>query len=242
MDNLIFAIFGGVCLAIGAWLGLWWRRRGRRGGAGAPAISIMSSIEGLRAVGELVVLKVVTQQIVTKSDHLLGDWGEKWLAWLLSSKKTAMIFEFVVDFRYDLRDARFQARLADGGSVEFQMPPCFYEIQMKDIRIYDERASALVPVILPEWIGQIFGGKFSEKEKNQLIRAARMEAEGLARQLAGRMMGEVRHSADATLRLIARGIGCGEVRCLFQDQPPEQRAIDVTAIEQSADRAVVESK
>lgn len=232
-------VAGAAAVAI---LMMWWKGRRRASEPAGPTINVQSSVESLRSVGELVVLKVFTQQIVTKSEHLFGDWGEKWLAWLVSSKKTAMIFDFVVDFRYDLKSGKFVPRIYGESGVEFNMPPCFYEIQLKDIKIYDERASVAVPLILPEWLGQIFGGKFSEKEKNQLIDAARTEAERLARQLAGRMIGEVQHSAEATLRQIARAMGFTESRFKFNEQTLVQGEVDMSDIEEAASEAVADAR
>ena len=234
MDTLLFGLVAGALLALLA-MALLRRRRGHAG----PRITVSSSVEAFRSVGELVVLKVLTKQIVTSRDHLLGDWGEKWLTWLLSSKQTAMVFEFVVDFRYDLRDPAFTAQtFASGRGLAFTLPPLIYEIQMKDMWLYDERGAALAPLVLPDWIGRVFGGKFSEKEKNQLIRAARVEAEGLAAQLVKTMRPEVQKSAEATLSSIARGMGCPETRFLFGEAEPRRLAIDLSRIEAGAARAL----
>ena len=234
MEMMLFGLVIGIAVAL---IGVAFVRGRRRGDAEA-APTVHSSVDSFRAVGELVVLKVFTQQIVTKTDHLLGDWGEKWLAWMLSPKKTAMIFDFVVDFRYDLKSPQFVPEIQGEDGVKITMPPCFYEIQMKDIQIYDERASALAPVLLPEWAGQILGGKFSEKEKNQLIQAARQEAEGLARRLAERMIGEVQHGAESTLRPIAKAVGFTSASFAFSEASPVQGGIDLSIIEASAERAV----
>jgi hypothetical protein len=239
MDGLVIGLAVGFVLGILAWLGL--RSLVKRPPPKADT-DVRSNLDSLRAVGELVVLKVYTQQIVTRTDHLFGDWGEKWLAWLVSSKKTAMIFDFVVDFRYDLKSPVFSSEVCGKDRVRFRMPPCFYEIQMKDIRIYDERAAALVPLLLPEWIGQIFGGKFSEKEKNALIRAARQEAEGLARDLTQRILGEVQRSAEATLRSIARAMWFADADFVFSESASVQGTVDLSQIEATAKEAVGKSE
>ena len=231
IEGLLIGLFLGV---IGMLIASWFWRRSRSAHAPAPDISVHSSIETLKAVGELVVLKVFTQQIVTKSDHLFGAAGEKWLGWMLSSKKTAMIFDFVVDFRYDLKSTQFSARAVKGEKLEITMPPCFYEIQLKDIKIYDEKASAFAPIMLPQWVGQMLGGRFTEKEKNELIAAARQEAESLAGKLARRMMSEVQHSAESTLGSIAKGMGFARTQFHFRDGAPVQSAIDISAMEASA--------
>ena len=73
-------------------------------------IKIHASLEELRSVGELVVFKVITKEIVTTSMHWLGEKGKKYFQWLISTKKMAMIFEFDIDFRYDLRSPDFILR------------------------------------------------------------------------------------------------------------------------------------
>jgi Fe-S cluster assembly iron-binding protein IscA len=65
------------------------------------------SLEGMRAVGELSVFKAITKEIVTETDYSFGEFGRKYLRWAFSQKKLAMIFEFQIDFRYDLRSSQF---------------------------------------------------------------------------------------------------------------------------------------
>lgn len=238
MDNMLLGSalgFLGALLVVGGFI---WRSR-TVPDSQLPQTYV--SIDGIRAVGELVVLKVFTQQIITKTDHLFGDWGEKWMTWLVSAKKTAMIFEFVVDFRYDLRSPLFTPEIRNGSTVHFTMPPCFYDIQLKDISIYDEKASALAPLLLPEWLGQVLGGKFTEKQKNQLIRGARNKAEAMAHQLSSRIMGEVRHSAESTLRSICRGMGYTDATFTFREETQVQGTIDISRFEESVTGALAES-
>jgi hypothetical protein len=233
MEGLLFGLLIGVA---GTVIAALWLRGGK--GGGAKHTEVRSSVDSMRAVGELVVLKVVTQQIVTQSDHMLGEWGEKWMKWLVSSKKTAMIFEFVVDFRYDLKSPQFGVETIGETTLKLTLPPCFYEIQLKDISFYDERAAALAPILLPDWLGQVFGGRFTEREKNELIQAARGRAESLAKDLAGRMIGEVRTSAEATLRSIARSMGYESVDFRFSDSAPVQGEVDLSKIEKEAATAL----
>ena len=48
---------------------------------------IHASIENLRAVGELVVFRIVTKEIVTAADHWFGEAGKKYMRWLVSDRK-----------------------------------------------------------------------------------------------------------------------------------------------------------
>jgi hypothetical protein len=232
MDSLLFGLVIGFLLAI---IVIVLLRRRKRGG---PSITARGSVDTFRSVGELVVLKVFTRQIVTSRDHMLGDWGEKWMAWLLSSKQAAIIFDFVVDFRYDLRHDSFRAETMAEGGVHFTLPPTYYEIQLKGMQIYDEQKSAFVPSVLPKWLGQVFGGNFGPEDKNQLIEAAKAEAEGLSKELVKSMRHEVQKSAEATLGSMARGMGYSELRFSFGDAEPVRLAIDLSSIEASATRAL----
>ena len=76
-------------------------------GSSGPTMQIFTSIENLRSVGELVVFKIITKEIVTTAEHWFGERGKKYFQWLVSTKKMAMIFEFEIDFRYDLQSPDF---------------------------------------------------------------------------------------------------------------------------------------
>ena len=234
MDSLLFGLVIGFLLALIVYFAL---RRRRRGGGGAR-ITTGSSVDAFKSVGELVVLKVFTKQIVTSRDHLLGDWGEKWMTWLLSSKQAAIIFDFVVDFRFDLRHESFRAEVDENGSVRFTLPPAYYEIQMKGMEIYDEQKAGFVPSLLPKWLAQAFGGNFGPEDKNQLIGAAKAEAEGLSRQLVESMRHDLQKSAEATLGSMARGMGFNVISFLFSADEPVRLSIDLSSIEASATRAL----
>ena len=75
--ELFYGIIIGILIAVIGWL---FFRKPRTGQVPTgPRAEIQQSIESMRAVGKLVVLKVFTQQVVTVSDHMLGDWGEKYM-------------------------------------------------------------------------------------------------------------------------------------------------------------------
>ena len=65
---------------------------------------IHSFLENMKSVGELVVFKAFTKEIVTTADHWLGNAGKKYLTWLMSEMKMAMIFQFEINFWYDLKN------------------------------------------------------------------------------------------------------------------------------------------
>lgn len=172
---------------------------------------IHSSIQSLRDIGQLSVFKVVTKEIVTAEDHSWGEVGKKYLTWLLSTKKMALIFEFDIEFRYDLRSAAFQ--IEDLGHARYRvcMPACFYEVRIRDLRIYDESKSRFLPLLLPDLLNDFLGGTFKEQDKNQLITDAKQHAEQQARLMITNLESEVQSSARATLTSISRAFHAREV-------------------------------
>jgi hypothetical protein len=173
MDALVGFIIGLVFAAAAA-VGLWLYRK--KAPQAASRLEIHSSIEEIRTVGELAVLKVLNKEIVTATDHLLGELGAKYLKWLLTENKLAMIFEFSISFKYDLNNPAFRIRDDGGRCYTFIMPPCFYDTNIITMKFYDEKAGELMPWLLPGMVTKIFGATFSEKEKNFLIEEAKQQA------------------------------------------------------------------
>jgi len=223
---IALSLLSGVLFA----LLLWSFRRGkaaRGAGSAAREVDAHFSLEELRQVGELTVLKAVTKEIVTAKDHAFGKVGAKYLQWLVTSRKMAMIFAFDIDFRYDLRSAEFRAEVLPDGRARITMPPMEPRILIRDISFYDEQAGKILPLLVPEVVSNLLGGGFSEEERNRLLEDARAEAEKLAKRLARSLQGEARSSAEETLKLLAKGLGAGETEVLFapsKDSEPEVAA------------------
>jgi hypothetical protein len=78
MDSLIIALLG---LALGVILtgAVWFIFRARKGKK-VSTVAVYSSIEELRSVGELVVFKIVTKEIVTAAEHWFGEMGRKYFS------------------------------------------------------------------------------------------------------------------------------------------------------------------
>ena len=100
--DILFAL-----LATAAGAGIGWLIARKPWLARANDTHSHVSLEGMRAVGELSVFKVITKEIVTETDYSFGEFGRKYLRWAFTQKKLAMIFEFQIDFRYDLRSPQF---------------------------------------------------------------------------------------------------------------------------------------
>ena len=211
LSLLCGALFAGVLLLL----------RGK-GGAKGPSIRATAAIEELRAIGVLSVFKAVTKEIVTARDHSLGDLGKRYLEWLITSKKMAMIFEFDIDFQYDLRDPAFAVQADGPGRYRLQMPRCDYVVHVRDVTFYDEQGGKLLPIILPDAINKILGGGFNEEDRNKLMDEAKAQAGQLAQNLARRLSSEVQTSARQTMEMLAKSFGAQSVRVVFPDAEPRK--------------------
>ena len=212
LSLLCGALFAGMILLL---------RRGGGGGRGLK-ISATAAIEELKAIGVLSVFKAVTKEIVTARDHSLGDLGKRYLEWLITSKKMAMIFEFDIDFQYDLRDPAFAVQADGPGRYRLQMPRCDYVVHVRDVTFYDEQGGKLLPIILPDVINKILGGGFNEVDRNKLMEEAKGQAEALAENLARRLSSEVQTSARQTMEMLAKSFGATAVRVVFPDAIPRK--------------------
>jgi len=135
--------------------------------------SVHGSLESLRAIRDLSVCKVLAKEIVTTVDHSWGEFGRKYLEWADSSRKMAIIFEFAIDFRYDLKRSDFQIIGAGSGRFILKMLPWLYDANVKSIQVYDEQRSKLLPFLLPDLLNGSLGAGFTEDHKNRLFSAAR---------------------------------------------------------------------
>ncbi|MFZ9408002.1 MAG: DUF4230 domain-containing protein [Burkholderiaceae bacterium] len=217
-----------VFLGVGFGGGWLWHASRRRGAEVPRALTIRGSIDELRAIGELSVFRAASKDLIAHSDHTFGEFGRKYLSWAFTRKKLAMVFEFEMDFRYDLRSEAFRVRashaLADSGPAEMpgggsvaliDMPPCRVEVSIKDLAFYDEQRSRLLPWLLPDLLQGFFDGRFSEDDKNQLIAAARAHAMAQAQTLAERYRDQVERSAYSTLSMLVRPLGYAQVEIRF---------------------------
>jgi hypothetical protein len=201
-----------VALSIGAGVGWFMSRRNHSRRANETTSHV--SLEGMRAIGELSVFKAITKEIVTETDYSFGEFGRKYLRWAFSQKKLAMIFEFQIDFRYDLRSPQFQID-ANGAQTKIQLPPVKAEISVRSLRFYDEQRSKFMPWLLPDLLNGAFGPGFSEEDKNRLLEGAAEHAKTHAHQLIEQLRSEVETSARATLIPLAQSFGAEQPQIAF---------------------------
>ncbi len=191
-----------------------------------PTTTISSSIEHMRSIGQLSVFRVIMKEIVTEMDHSWGEFGKKYLSWVLSSKKMAMIFEFEIDFQYDLRRSDFQITETGEKSYLLQLPECLHRVNIRDIRFYDEQHARFLPWLLPDLLNAFSNVGFREEEKNRLVEAAKSHAEEQAREMIGNLKNEVENSARQTLELICKALGARTVTFRFSEEEPKRLQVD----------------
>jgi hypothetical protein len=216
MDTLVLILFGfitALVLGLAVTVGLLFRR-GK--GSSQSLQSIHSTLEGMRAVGDLSVFKVYTKEIVTELDHSWGEFGKTYMDWIYSSKKMAMIFEFEIDFRYDLRTRDFEIVETTPGDYIIRMPPCFHEISIRNIEFYDEQRSRLLPWLLPDLLNGFLGKGFTEEDRNRLVQAATNHARSRATAMISSLSSKVEASATQTLTAIGRSFGAQNLSFVFR--------------------------
>jgi hypothetical protein len=198
----------------------------RKTGSPAKTTSVLSSLESVRSIGHLSVFKAFTKEIVTETDHSWGAFGKKYLGWVLSNKKMAMIFEFEIDFRYDLRSGEFSIAELSEGQYVFTLPPCYHEANIRSIQFYDEQGARLLPWLLPEILSGFLPAGFSEDDKNRLVADAKSHAEQQSKRLIEALESEVQGSARRTLESIAYSLGANKVEFEFKRAAEPELKVD----------------
>ncbi len=232
MDYLLIGFGGGLLTVLVAW-GVWKFVRRGRGNKGAVANTITqeSFITSMKAMGELNAFRIMTKEVITASDHWFGEFGKKYLNWLLSEQRITLVIEFDVDFKYDLNDPNFNIQKTGENGFNITMPACNYEVRIRDMKIHSEDKTELLPWLMPEVIGRVFTGGFSVEAKNKLISETRLQASRFAGDLVAKTTGEAQRSAAATLSMLAQGLGAGRVDFDFTPAGDFQPQVDSSYLE-----------
>jgi len=215
MDMAVLGIIVGIlCGVVGSFL-LRRAFERKKSNQKHEELQIYSFVENMKSVGELVVFKAFTKEIVTTAENWLGQAGKKYLTWLMSNMKMAMVFQFEINFWYDLRSSDFM--VTQGGDNRFLviMPECLYNISIKDISFYDEQSAKLLDWLLPPLISRVFAKDFSEEDKNRLKDEAKLQASAMADQLTKQLSSEIEKSARQTIEMLAKSFGATSVSIDF---------------------------
>ncbi len=233
MNSALIGFGGGLAAGLMVWLTWKIARRGhgRFDKSGPTTVNRETIITSMRAVGELSVFRIMTKEVITASDHWLGEFGKKYLNWLLSSQRITLVIEFDVDFRYDLTDPRFAISPDPDGGFRFTLPPCRHEVLIRDMRIHSEDKTELLPWLMPDLLGRFITGGFSVDAKNKLISETRQQARGLASDLVNKTGAEAQKSAARTLTMLAQGLGADQVDIEFLTEQEFAPKVDISRIE-----------
>lgn len=211
MAEFLAGIAVSMTLVVILWI---FKLRKKRSG---KHINVYATIENIRSAGELVVYKVKAKEIVTTAEHWFGELGKKYFKWLVSAKKMAMIFEFDIEFKFNLRSEDFKITQYDHGKYELLMPKCYYDIKIQDICFYDEQSSKFLPWLLPDLINKAVGMGFDEADKNRLKDEAKLQAGAMSKKMALTLWPEIMKSCENTLTVLARGFGARDIRLNFNN-------------------------
>ncbi len=161
---------------------------------------VATSVDYIRQIGELAVLRASVKEIVTTK---VGEPG-----WFTTQGKLAIICHFDIKYKYDLHRARIAAGSRDDGSryCVISLPKHEYEVSTRDIRFYDEQDGT--------WLG--FVQKTPPDARTKALDAARVQAEAQAKTFLTEMEGEIQTSARATLSQIAHAFGFADITVEFE--------------------------
>ena len=170
------------------------------GAGGAPTVA--TSVDFIRQIGELHVLRASVKEIVTSA---VGE-----ATWLKTPGKLAIICHFDIKYKYDLHKARVVAGAREDGTryCLIRLPRHEFDVSTGEIRFYDDQDGT--------WLG--FTLRTPPDERTRVLEAARRQAERQAQAFLGDMEGEIQGSARSTVTQIARAFGYTDIRVEF-DQP-----------------------
>jgi hypothetical protein len=174
--------------------------RGALGPAAGPGPTVASSVDFIREIGELHVLRASVKEIVTSA---VGE-----ATWLTTPGKLAIICHFDIKYKYNLRKASIIAGGRGDGTryCVIRLPRHEFEVSTGAIRFYDDQDGT--------WLG--FTQKTPPDERTRVLEAARRQAEQQAQAFLGETEGEIRASARSTVTQIARAFGYTDIRVEFE--------------------------
>ena len=218
MKYFIGILIGGIG---GFLIGFIWNKMQKKE---TPSSIKMNVSSYLLRIGELRVYRAYMKEIVTSVDHVWGDIGKKYFSWMLSEKKLAMVFEFEVDFVYNLLSKDFKV-LEEPKGLSIKMPKCKYDVKIKDFYFYDEQGTRLK--ILPEFLSSIFDGGVSEDEKNELVKMAIKQVKEISKKVAKSFQSDVDFRTKETINKILFGINTHIDSFKFHDAVVEEHQINI---------------
>lgn len=179
---------------------------------------VHSCLDSFRSLGKLLVFKIVSKEIVTVEEKAFeGIIGKILPDWIFTRRRIIMIFEFSMNFSYDLRDPVFTISEDEESAFTITMPVPSCDVALKDLSFYDEQKSKFLPIFLPDIINGPLGRSFTVDEKNRLFSEAMKMVNNNAYELLDKYQDDVRASARHTLEGIARSFGAVKADIRFTE-------------------------
>jgi hypothetical protein len=235
MEFTLIVLFFGVLLGVTGAIGVRRIFQKKISKNSVQGHQMYSFVENMKSVGELVVFKAFTKEIVTAAKHWFGDLGKRYLTWLVSNKKMAIVFEFELNFWYDLKSPDFTVTDAGERTFNIKMPQCLYDISIKRISLYDQQKARLLPWLLPGLVSEFFGTSFNEEEHNRLMDEALKQASLMADQLINRLSSEIEKSARQNMETLAKSFGAKSVLLDFSKSKMVERSVTDASPQQVAE-------
>jgi Protein of unknown function (DUF4230) len=229
MDSGFLVLAAAFTLAAGL-LGGWLFGRFSASKPRRVSVDLHRTMSEFKALGELSAFKAVSKDLITHVDHSFGDFGKKYLSWAFTKKKLAMLFEFEMDFRFDLRSDEVRIEV-QGTQAVIYLPQAKVDVAIKNLSFYDEQRARFLPWLLPDLLQGFFDGRFSEDDKNRLIAAAREHAVLEAKTLAQRYRPQIEASAHSTLQILTRSLGYDSLEVRFVSGDPLINRPEISAPE-----------
>lgn len=235
MESMLMVLGFGIILGVAGAIGIRKMFHKKSSKSSVQEHQIYSFVENMKSVGELVVFKAFTKEIVTAAKHWFGDAGKRYLTWLVSNKKMAIVFEFEINFWYELKSPDFTVTDAGEGKFDIKMPQCLYDISIRRISLYDQQKAKLLPWLLPGLVSEFFGTSFSEEEHNKLMDEALKQASLMADQLITRLSSEIQKSARQNMETLAKSFGVKSVLLDFSKSKMVERSVTDVSPQQVAE-------
>jgi len=235
METMLIILGFGIILGVAGAIGIRKMFQKRSSKISLQEHQIYSFVENMKSVGELVVFKAFTKEIVTAAKHWFGGVGKRYLTWLVSNKKMAIVFEFELNFWYDLKNPDFTVTDAGEGKFNIRMPQCLYDISIRRISLYDQQKAKLLPWLLPGLVSEFFGTSFNEEEHNRLMDEALKQASLMADQLINRLSSEIEKSARQNIETLAKSFGAKSVLLDFSTSKMVERSVTDASPQQIAE-------
>ena len=161
---------------------------------------VAASIDYIRQIGDLAVLRASVKEIVTTK---VGNAG-----WFTTQGKLAIICHFDIKYTYNLRKASIAAGTRNDGTryCMIHLPRHEYEVSTQSIQFYDDQDGT--------WLG--FAQRTPPDERTKALEAARVQAESQAKAFLTEMESDIQNSAKTTLGQIARAFGFVDITFEFE--------------------------